>query len=61
MPKRTSDDKSKKFHPKIAETTPPLLSDELIAQLQGAVETARRKRIRDPIDASESLSAEKNL
>ena len=61
MPKRTSDKKSKKSRPKFAEPIPPLLSEELIAQLQGAVNTARRKRMRDPIDESERRSAEKDL
>ena len=61
MPKKTSDGRFKKTHPEITEPTPPRLSEELIAQLQGAVNTARRKRMRDPVDASESRLAEKDL
>jgi len=44
MPKKTSDDESSPAQPTAGENTPPLLSEKLIAQLQGAVEAARRKR-----------------
>jgi hypothetical protein len=37
---------------------PPLLSEKLIAQLQGAVIAAQRKRLPDPVDAPKSKSGE---
>jgi len=53
MSKRTSDGRSKNSRPEIAEPTPPLLSEKLIAQLQGAVSAAQCKRNPVPLDASE--------
>ena len=44
MPKKTSDDESKVDGQTDGERTVPLLSEKLIAQLQGAVDAARRKR-----------------
>ncbi len=45
MPKRTSADTHKISQVSVGEPTPPFLSEKLIAQLQGAVSAARRKRI----------------
>jgi hypothetical protein len=45
MSKKTSGRKSKNSRPITAEPIPPLLSDKLIAQLQGAVGAAQRKRV----------------
>jgi hypothetical protein len=50
MPKRTSDERHDKTHMIAEQASPPLLSEELIAQLQGAVSAALRKRIPKPID-----------
>jgi hypothetical protein len=49
MPKRTSDESHDKSQMS-ADEAPPLLSEKLIAQLQGAVSAAQRKRIPKPID-----------
>jgi hypothetical protein len=46
MPKKMSDGASKIARLNPGENTPPLLSEKLIAQLQGAVEAAQRRRIR---------------
>lgn len=56
MPKKTSDEKPKRSRLNAGEPTPPLLSEKLIAQLQGAVNAAQRTRIAKPIDTSESKS-----
>jgi hypothetical protein len=45
MSKKTSGRKSKNSRPITAEPTPPLLSEKLIAQLQGAVSAAQHKRV----------------
>jgi len=49
MSKRTSDSGSKNSPPEIAEPAPPPLSEKLIAQLQGAVSAAQRKRNPEPV------------
>ena len=43
MPKKTSDGVLTIAPPTEGEGTPPLLSEKLIAQLQGAVEAARKR------------------
>jgi len=45
MPKKMSDGASMTDGPTPGEIAPPLLSEKLIAQLQGAVEAAQRKRM----------------
>ena len=50
MPKRTSDERLDTSHKSAEEAPPPFLSEKLIAQLQGAVSAAQRKRIPKPID-----------
>ncbi len=50
MSKRTNE--GTKDRPTTEEAAPPLLSEKLIAQLQGAVSDARRRRKSDPDDAS---------
>jgi hypothetical protein len=52
MSKRAKDSESKRSRPRTEESAPPLLSDKLIAQLQGAVSAAQRKRTSDPNEAS---------
>jgi hypothetical protein len=47
MSKRAKDPESKRNRPTTEESAPPLLSEKLIAQLQGAVRTAQRKRMSD--------------
>ena len=47
MSKRENGCKPKKTRPMPREAAPPLLSDELIAQLQNAVSAAQRKRVSD--------------
>jgi hypothetical protein len=59
MSKTVIDGRLKKDRPIIEENAPPLLSEKLIAQLQGAVSTALRKRMREPKDASAGPSVEK--
>jgi len=44
MPKKMIDGAQKIGRPTSGEGAPPLLSEKLIAQLQGAVEAAQRKR-----------------
>jgi hypothetical protein len=61
MSKRAIDDKSKQDRPMTGEATPPLLSEELIAQLQRAVSAAQRKRMPEPNDPTAGRSAEKEL
>ena len=58
MPKKTSVDRPKEFRMSADEPTPPLLSERLIAQLQGAVSAARRKRLSGPDDAGDRSDAE---
>jgi hypothetical protein len=50
MPKRTSEERHDISRLSADEAAPPLLSEKLIAQLQGAVSAAQRKRIPKPID-----------
>jgi hypothetical protein len=57
MTKTTSDGKPKKGRPMTEGATPPLLSEKLIAQLQGAVSAAQRKRMPESNDASATQSA----
>ena len=52
MSKRTYDGTSRKDRPPTEEAAPPLLSEKLIAQLQGAVSAAQRRRKPDPGEAS---------
>jgi hypothetical protein len=54
-------DALEKDRPMTEEATPPLLSEKLIAQLQGAVDAAQRKQLPQPNDASASRSAEKEV
>jgi hypothetical protein len=61
MPKRTNGGSPKKDPPIIDGPTPPLLSEKLIAQLQGAVRAAQRKQMPAPTDESERRAAEKDL
>jgi hypothetical protein len=56
MPKKTQDVKPKKSLPEIGEPSPPQLSEKLIAQLQGAVSAALRKRMSEPSDAGPAQS-----
>ena len=58
MTKRTYDGRSQKDCPATEEAAPPLLSEKLIAQLQGAVSAARRRRKSDPDDASANEAAD---
>jgi hypothetical protein len=44
MSKKTSERASKSIRATNGERTPPLLSEKLVAKLQGAVEAAQRKR-----------------
>jgi hypothetical protein len=44
MPKKDDDDKPRSARPVRGERPPPPLSEKLIAQLQGAVDAAQRKR-----------------
>jgi hypothetical protein len=50
--KRHNGGEPKKDRPIRGEVAPPLLSDELIAQLQNAVSAARRKRMPDRNDST---------
>jgi hypothetical protein len=60
MPKRTSEERHDKSDMSVHEAPPPLLSEKLIAQLQGAVRAAQRKRTSKPIDNADR-SVEKDL
>jgi hypothetical protein len=44
MSKKTSEGAPRNTRPTNGEHTPPLLSEKLVAKLQGAVEAAQRKR-----------------
>jgi hypothetical protein len=59
MSKTVSDGRLKKDRPMLVENAPPLLSEKLIAQLQGAVSNALRKRMPASKDAPAARSAEK--
>ena len=52
MLKRENGRKPKRDRPMPGEAAPPLLSDELIAQLQNAVSAAQRKRVTDRDDST---------
>jgi hypothetical protein len=52
MSKGTNDRRAKEAQQKTLGTTPPPLSEKLIAKLQMAVGAAQRKRMPDPSDAS---------
>jgi hypothetical protein len=62
MSKKTSGRRSKNSRQTTAEPTPPLLSDKLIAQLQGAVSAAQRKlvaesgQVTDPLTLQQIIS-----
>jgi hypothetical protein len=58
MPKRISSGKPENGEQMPDGPAPPLLSEKLIAQLQGAVIAAQRKRLPDPVDAPKSKSGE---
>jgi len=59
MSKGTTDGRAKDGRPKTDESTPPPLSEKLIAKLQMAVGAAQRKRMPDPSDASANESPER--
>jgi hypothetical protein len=62
MLKKHSDGKPKQSSPNAGEApAPPFLSEKLIAQLQGAVEAAQRRRMTHPMDNRENSSAEKDF
>jgi hypothetical protein len=62
MLKKTRDGKPKQSSSNAGEPpAPPFLSEKLIAQLQGAVNAAQRKRMTHPIDNRENSSAEKDF
>jgi hypothetical protein len=61
MSKRAIDGNDKKGQPMTEEAPPPLLSEELVAQLQAAVNAAQRKRLSAPYDSSASRSGKKEL
>jgi hypothetical protein len=61
MPKRTGDERHDKSRVSAEEAPPPFLSEKLIAQLQGAVSAAQRKRIPKPIDNAERAAVEKDF
>jgi hypothetical protein len=48
MSKKANGGEPKRDRPMTGEASPPHLSEKLIAQLQGAVRTAQRKRIPNP-------------
>jgi hypothetical protein len=60
MPKRASDERHDKSRMSAEEAPPPFLSEKLIAQLQGAVSAAQRKRIPKPNDNADR-SVEKDF
>jgi hypothetical protein len=61
MFKKTRDGAPKPPGSTTNEPTPPYLSEKLIAELQGAVSAARRKRMPRPIDKGENRSTEKDF
>lgn len=61
MSKKTANDRSTQEAANAGEPTPPLLSEKLIAQLQGAVNAAQRKRMTHPSDHDQRRSAEKDF
>jgi hypothetical protein len=50
MPKKTPGSRHKPSRLNTDEPAPPYLNEKLIAQLQGAVSAALRKRIAKPVD-----------
>jgi hypothetical protein len=58
MFKKTRDGAPKPPGPTGNEPTPPYLSEKLIAELQGAVSAALRKRMPRPTDKAENRSTE---
>jgi hypothetical protein len=62
MLNKNRDGKPKQSSSNVGEPpAPPFLSEKLIAQLQGAVEAAQRKRMTHPADTRENRSAEKDF
>jgi hypothetical protein len=61
MSKRTREGEPQQSDSNVGAPTPPFLSEKLIAQLQGAVTAAQRKRMSHPIDKRENRSAEKDF
>jgi hypothetical protein len=61
MSKRARNENGKKGQPETQEAPPPFLSEELVAQLQAAVNAAQRKRLSEPCDSSASRSVKKEL
>jgi hypothetical protein len=59
MANRENRSEPKKGRPETGEASPPLLSEELIAQLQAAVSAARNKRMPIRDDASTSHATSK--
>jgi hypothetical protein len=64
MPKKTNDRESSYTRSMQGERAPPLLSEELIAKLQGAVNAARRKhdvknRVSEEIKESASTAKDR--
>jgi hypothetical protein len=49
MPKKTPGSRHKRSDSNVVESAPPYLNEKLIAQLQGAVSAALRKRIAKPV------------
>jgi hypothetical protein len=58
MFKKTRDGEPKPSGSTANEPTPPYLSEKLIAELQGAVSAARRKRTPHPAEKGENRSTE---
>jgi len=61
MSKRAGNGSRKKGQPVTEEASPPLLSEQLIAQLQAVVSAAQRKRLSEPYDSSASRSGKKEF
>jgi hypothetical protein len=61
MFKKIRDGEPKPSGSAASEPAPPYLSEKLIAELQGAVSAARRKRVPHPAEKSENRSAEKDF
>jgi hypothetical protein len=59
MAKRANGSEPQKDRREIGEASPPLLSEKLIAQLQGAVNAARSRRMRLRDDATSRLTPQK--
>jgi hypothetical protein len=58
IPKKAQDEKSTKSRRDFGGPTPPPLSEELIAQLQGAVRAAQRKKVSPSAQPSDSVNDE---